>query len=112
MGILIEKELEFLVDRLEDPRRPFVVIMGGAKVSDKIEVLNRLMDKADSFIIGGAMATTFRLAQGHEIGKSFAEREEDKLARADRRWSTARFPVDAGWPRRGVAAAARASQLV
>lgn len=79
MGFLIEKELEFLVDKLEEPQRPFVVIMGGAKVSDKIEVLNRLMEKADSFIIGGAMATTFRLAQGYEIGKSFAERDEDKL---------------------------------
>jgi 3-phosphoglycerate kinase len=79
MGFLIEKELEFLVDKLEDPQRPFVVIMGGAKVSDKIEVLNRLMEKADSFIIGGAMATTFRLAQGYEIGASFAERDEDKL---------------------------------
>jgi len=79
MGFLIEKELEFLVDRLEEPQRPFVVIMGGAKVSDKIEVLNRLMEKADSFIIGGAMATTFRLAQGYEVGKSFAERDEDKL---------------------------------
>jgi len=79
MGFLIEKELEFLVDKLEDPQRPFVVIMGGAKVSDKIEVLNRLMEKADSFIIGGAMATTFRLAQGYEVGKSFAERDEDKL---------------------------------
>lgn len=79
MGFLIEKELEFLVQKLESPQRPFVVIMGGAKVSDKIEVLNRLMEKADSFIIGGAMATTFRLAQGYEIGESFAEREEDKL---------------------------------
>ncbi len=79
MGFLIEKELEYLVDKLENPQRPFVVIMGGAKVSDKIEVLNRLMEKADSFIIGGAMATTFRLAQGYEIGKSFAERDEDKL---------------------------------
>ncbi len=79
MGFLIEKELEFLVDKLEEPQRPFVVIMGGAKVSDKIEVLNRLMEKADSFIIGGAMATTFRLAQGYEVGKSFAERDEEKL---------------------------------
>lgn len=79
MGFLIEKELEFLVEKLENPKRPFVVIMGGAKVSDKIEVLNRLMEKADSFIIGGAMANTFRLAQGYEIGDSLAEREGEKL---------------------------------
>ncbi len=80
MGFLIEKELEFLVDRLEEPARPFVVIMGGAKVSDKIEVLNRLMDKADAFIIGGAMANTFRLAQGYAIGKSLAEPDKTGLA--------------------------------
>ena len=80
MGFLIEKELEFLVDRLEHPARPFLVIMGGAKVSDKIEVLNRLMGKADSFLIGGAMANTFRLAQGHEIGNSLAEADKTRLA--------------------------------
>lgn len=79
MGFLIEKELEFLVDKLENPARPFVVIMGGAKVSDKIKILERLMEKADAFIIGGAMATTFRLAQGHEVGKSYAERTEAAL---------------------------------
>ncbi len=73
MGFLIEKELEFLVDKLKEPRRPFVVIMGGAKVSDKIKILERLMEKADAFIIGGAMGTTFRLAQGYEVGKSFVE---------------------------------------
>ena len=80
MGFLIEKELEFLVQKLEEPQRPFVVIMGGAKVSDKIEVLNRLMDKADAFIIGGAMANTFRLAQGYEIGNSLAEADKTDLA--------------------------------
>tara|TARA_R110000850_G_scaffold25755_3_gene73972 strand:- start:4104 stop:5303 length:1200 start_codon:yes stop_codon:yes gene_type:complete len=80
MGFLIEKELEFLVTKLENPQRPFVVIMGGAKVSDKIEVLNRLMDKADAFIIGGAMANTFRLAQGYEIGQSLAEPDKTDLA--------------------------------
>ena len=79
MGFLIEKELKFLVDELESPKGPFVVIMGGAKVSDKIKILERLMEKADSFIIGGAMANTFRLAQGYEMGKSFAEREENAL---------------------------------
>ncbi len=80
MGFLVEKELEYLVDKLEEPARPFVVIMGGAKVSDKIEVLNRLMGKADAFIIGGAMANTFRLAQGHQIGNSLAEPDKSDLA--------------------------------
>ena len=80
MGFLIEKELEYLVGKLENPARPFVVIMGGAKVSDKIEVLNRLMEKADAFIIGGAMANTFRLAQGYQIGNSLAEPDKTDLA--------------------------------
>lgn len=80
MGFLVEKELEYLVDKLEEPARPFVVIMGGAKVSDKIEVLNRLMGKADAFIIGGAMANTFRLAQGYQIGNSLAEPDKTDLA--------------------------------
>ncbi|MCB1078064.1 MAG: phosphoglycerate kinase [Verrucomicrobiae bacterium] len=79
-GFLMERELEYLVDRLEEPARPFIVIMGGAKVSDKIEVLNRLMGKADTFIIGGAMANTFRLAQGYSIGKSLAEADKTDLA--------------------------------
>ena len=82
MGFLIEKELEYLVTKLEDPQRPFVVIMGGAKVSDKIQILERLMEKADAFIIGGAMANTFRLAQGYEMGNSFAERKEEALEMA------------------------------
>lgn len=80
MGFLIEKELEFLVTKLEDPQRPFVVIMGGAKVSDKIKILERLMEKADAFIIGGAMANTFRLAQGYNIGMSLAEPDATDLA--------------------------------
>ena len=80
MGFLIEKELEFLVDKLQEPQRPFVVIMGGAKVSDKIKILERLMEKADAFIIGGAMANTFRLAQGYEIGDSLAEPDATDLA--------------------------------
>ncbi|MEM7698245.1 MAG: phosphoglycerate kinase [Verrucomicrobiota bacterium] len=79
MGFLIEKELEYLVNKLESPPRPFVVIMGGAKVSDKIKILERLMEKADAFIIGGAMANTFRLAQGYDMGKSFAERTDEAM---------------------------------
>lgn len=77
MGFLIERELEFLCDKLEAPERPFLVIMGGAKVSDKIEVITALLDTADTFIIGGAMAYTFRKAQGHAVGDSLVE--DDKL---------------------------------
>ncbi|MCB1232351.1 MAG: phosphoglycerate kinase [Verrucomicrobiae bacterium] len=99
MGFLIEQELKYLVDQLESPARPFIVIMGGAKVSDKIEVLNRLMDKADTFIIGGAMANTFRLAQGYEIGKSLAEKDKTELAReilrkADEKGVRFLLPID------------------
>ncbi|MEX2580094.1 MAG: phosphoglycerate kinase [Verrucomicrobiales bacterium] len=80
MGFLIEKELEYLVEKLKEPQRPFLVIMGGAKVSDKIQILERLMEKADAFIIGGAMANTFRLAQGYQIGDSLAEPDKTDLA--------------------------------
>lgn len=77
MGFLIERELEFLCEKLESPESPFLVIMGGAKVSDKIEVITALLEKADTFIIGGAMAYTFAKAQGHNVGSSLVE--EDKL---------------------------------
>ncbi len=80
MGFLIEKELEFLQDKLENAERPFVVIMGGAKVSDKIQVITALLEKADTFIIGGAMAYTFLKAQGHEIGMSLVENDKLDLA--------------------------------
>ncbi|MEM7147037.1 MAG: phosphoglycerate kinase [Verrucomicrobiota bacterium] len=81
MGFLMEKELKYLQEELEEPARPFVVIMGGAKVSDKIGVMSQLMDKADTILIGGAMANTFRLAQGYEVGKSLAERDKLDVAR-------------------------------
>lgn len=80
MGFLMEKELKYLQEELEEPARPFVVIMGGAKVSDKIGVMSRLMDKADTILIGGAMANTFRMAQGYEVGKSLAERDKLDVA--------------------------------
>lgn len=73
MGFLIERELEFLEGKLASPEKPFVAIMGGAKVSDKIQVIKAMMAKADTFIIGGAMAYTFRKAQGYQIGKSLVE---------------------------------------
>jgi phosphoglycerate kinase len=76
-GLLMERELKFLGDELEQPARPFVVILGGAKVSDKILVIDRLLEKADTILIGGAMTYTFRLAQGRKVGKSLVE--PDKL---------------------------------
>jgi len=72
-GLLMERELKFLGDELDNPARPFVVILGGAKVSDKIKVIDRLLEKADTILIGGAMAYTFRLAQGYKTGKSLVE---------------------------------------
>jgi phosphoglycerate kinase len=81
-GLLMERELKFLGDELEKPARPFVVILGGAKVSDKIEVIDRLLEKADSILIGGAMAYTFRLAQGHQTGKSLVEPDKTEIAKA------------------------------
>ncbi|MGB2402566.1 MAG: phosphoglycerate kinase [Akkermansiaceae bacterium] len=80
MGFLIERELEFLCDKLESPTSPFLVIMGGAKVSDKIEVITALLEKADTFIIGGAMAYTFRKAQGYAVGDSLVENDKLDLA--------------------------------
>ena len=81
-GLLMERELKFLGDELEKPARPFVVILGGAKVSDKIQVIARLLEKADAILIGGAMAYTFRLAQGHKTGKSLVEPDKADVARA------------------------------
>ncbi len=80
MGFLIERELEFLCEKLDSPERPFLVILGGAKVSDKIEVISALLEKADSFLIGGAMANTFRKAQGHALGASLLEGDKLDLA--------------------------------
>ena len=76
-GLLVAKELQIMGGALENPKRPFVAVLGGAKVSDKIGVINNLLDKADTIIIGGGMAYTFAKAQGGEIGKSLCE--SDKL---------------------------------
>jgi phosphoglycerate kinase len=81
-GLLMERELKFLGEELENPARPFVVILGGAKVSDKIEVIDRLLEKADAILIGGAMAYTFRLAQGFKTGKSLVEPDKADVAKA------------------------------
>ena len=77
VGYLMEKEIKFLGQAVENPVRPFVAILGGAKVSDKINVINNLLDKVNTLIIGGGMAYTFLKAQGQEIGNSLCE--EDKL---------------------------------
>lgn len=79
-GYLIQKELEFLGEKTESPDRPFIVILGGAKVSDKITVIDRLLDKADTIIIGGGMAYTFALARGHTVGDSLCEPDKVELA--------------------------------
>src|SRR5712675_3601558 len=80
MGLLMEKELHYLHEELDHPGKPFVVIMGGAKVSDKIGVLKALMEKADTILIGGAMANTFFKAQGIPIGASRVEADKTDLA--------------------------------
>ena len=79
-GFLMEKELRYLVETLAKPERPFVVILGGAKVSDKIQVIENLLKSADSILIGGAMAYTFLKARGLETGKSLVEADKTDLA--------------------------------
>lgn len=81
-GLLMEKELAFLGKATADPARPFVAIIGGAKVSDKIEVIDALLSKADTLLIGGAMAYTFLNAQGQTTGKSLTEPDKIEVARA------------------------------
>ncbi|MDR3747516.1 MAG: phosphoglycerate kinase [Acidobacteriota bacterium] len=79
-GLLMEKELEYLGKALAHPQKPFVAILGGAKVSDKIGVIKHLMSKVDTIIVGGGMAYTFLKAQGHEVGKSMLEADKVELA--------------------------------
>ena len=80
-GLLIEKELKFLGNALNNPERPFIAILGGAKVSDKIGVIDNLLEKVDTLMIGGGMAYTFFKAQGYEVGKSLCELDKLDLAR-------------------------------
>jgi phosphoglycerate kinase len=100
MGLLMEKELKHLREGLEKPAKPFVVVLGGAKVSDKIGVLKALMEKADAILIGGAMANTFLNAQGIPIGASRFEPDKLDLARelldlAKKRGVRLLLPIDA-----------------
>ena len=100
MGLLMEKELKHLREGLGKPAKPFVVILGGAKVSDKIGVLKALMEKADTILIGGAMANTFLKAQGIPVGASRVESDKVDLAReildlAKKRGVTFLLPIDA-----------------
>ena len=80
-GFLIGKELEIMGGALSEPKRPFVAILGGAKVSDKIGVINNLLEKVDTLIIGGAMAYTFLVAKGYTVGKSLVETDKIELAK-------------------------------
>lgn len=80
-GFLIEKELKFLGEALENPERPFVAILGGAKVSDKIGVIDSLLERVDTLMIGGGMAYTFFKAQGYEVGNSICELDKLELAK-------------------------------
>src|SRR6266704_1854698 len=97
-GFLMEKEINFLGSALESPQRPFAAIIGGAKVSDKIAVLERLISMVDTLLIGGGMANTFLKAEGYEIGDSLYEEGKVDLARnligRARRGMTFLLPVD------------------
>jgi len=82
IGFLIQKEIKFLGDAVSNPARPFVAILGGAKVSDKIQVIESLLGKCDTLLVGGAMAYTFFLAQGKTVGKSLVEPDQVDLAKS------------------------------
>jgi len=98
-GFLVAKELQVMGKALDDPKRPFVAVLGGAKVSDKINVINNLLEKADTVIIGGGMAYTFAAAQGGHIGKSLLEADKESyalemIAKAKERGVSLLLPVD------------------
>jgi phosphoglycerate kinase len=99
-GFLIEKELSVMADALENPVRPFVAILGGAKVADKLKVISNLLEKCDTLIIGGGMAYTFLKAKGMEVGTSLVDDEQigyckDMIKKAEDLGKTLLLPVDA-----------------
>ncbi|WP_413288547.1 phosphoglycerate kinase [Bdellovibrio sp. HCB337] len=99
IGFLIEKEINMLDSLLDNPKRPYLAVLGGAKVSDKIAVIEKLLDIVDGFVIGGAMAYTFLKAKGHAVGKSLVEGEKLNYARQmveriEARNKTLLLPVD------------------
>ena len=107
VGYLMQKEIDFLGNAVENPVRPFVAILGGAKVADKLNVINNLLEKCDTLIIGGGMAYTFAKAQGYEIGNSLCDDEKieyckEMLAKAKELGKEILLPVDsvtvAGFP--------------
>ena len=98
-GLLVDKELSIMGKALDDPKRPFVAVLGGAKGSDKINVINNLLEKADTIIIGGGMAYTFKKAQGYEIGTSLLESDridyaKEMIAKAEAKGVKFLLPVD------------------
>ena len=100
VGYLMQKEIDFLGNAVENPVRPFVAILGGAKVADKLNVIDNLLNKCDTLIIGGGMAFTFLKAQGYEIGKSLCDDEKldyckEMMAKAEKMGKKILLPVDA-----------------
>ena len=98
-GFLIEKELSVMADALEHPVRPFVAILGGAKIADKLNVINNLLEKCDTLIIGGGMAYTFLKAQGYEVGKALVDPEKidyckDMMKKAETLGKKLYLPLD------------------
>ncbi len=107
VGYLMQKEIDFLGNAVENPVRPFVAILGGAKVADKLNVIDNLLEKADTLIIGGGMAFTFLKAKGYEIGNSLVDDEKldyckEMMAKADKLGKQLLLPIDttiaAGFP--------------
>jgi phosphoglycerate kinase len=101
VGYLMQKEIDFLGNAVENPVRPFVAILGGAKVADKLNVINNLLEKCDTLIIGGGMAFTFLKAKGYEIGKSLVDNEKidyckEMMAKAEKLGKNLLLPVDTG----------------
>ena len=99
-GYLVQKEVSIMGKALADPERPFVAILGGAKVSDKLNVINNLLEKVDTLIIGGGMAFTFLAAKGYDIGKSLVDSEKidyckEMMAKAESKGVKLLLPVDA-----------------